>query len=101
MSTCNQYESQSKTTNDIGAFRPTTKTAAKKMDRSGTTRTRIFTKRKTTEGLPEATNSIGVTKKIICSKGERPIGDRKHNGDQGAKTSEKRASMHKLGKTNC
>jgi len=67
---------------------------------------RISTKRKITtaegepEGLPEATNSIGVTKKIICSKGERPIGDRKHSGDRGAKTSEKRASMHKLGKTN-
>jgi len=60
MSTCNQYESQSKTTNDIGAFGPKTKTAAKKMDRSGT---RIFTKRKTTaaeggpKGLPKATSS--------------------------------------------
>ena len=68
---------------------------------------RISTKRKTTtaegepEGLPEATNSIGVMKKIICSKGERPIGGGKCNGDRRAKAGEKRASMCKLGKTKC
>jgi len=63
MSTYNQYESQSETTNDIRAFGPTTKTTAKERDRSGT---RISAKRKTTtvegepEGLPEAKSSIGV-----------------------------------------
>ena len=67
---------------------------------------RISMKRKTRtaegepEGLPEVTNSIGVTK-IICSKGERPIGDRRRNGDKEAKTGEKRASVRKLGKTKC
>ena len=52
MSTCNQYESQSETTNDIGALGPTTNTAAKEKDRSGM---RILAGRKTTtaEGAPE------------------------------------------------
>ena len=59
MPTCNQSE----TTNNIGAFRSTTKTAAKEGDQSGM---RIATRKKTTttegapEGLPEVTNSIGV-----------------------------------------
>ena len=52
MSTCNQYESQSETTNDIGALGPTTNTVAKEKDRSGM---RILAGRKTTtaEGAPE------------------------------------------------
>ena len=52
MSTYNQYESQSETTNKIRAFGPTTKAAAKERDQLGT---RISARRKTTiaEGAPE------------------------------------------------
>ena len=55
------------TTNYIGAFGPTTKTAAKERDRSGM---RISTKRKTTttegetKGLPEATDSTGAFRTV-------------------------------------
>ena len=68
MSMCNQHESwgQSKTTNDTG---PTTKTAAK-------------------EG-PIVNEDLFKKE----DKGERPIGDRKHSGDRGAKTGEKREQV--------
>jgi len=101
---CNQYESQSETTNDTGAFGPTTKTAAKKRDQS---ETRIPTRRKTTtvEGVPgglvEATNSTGVFRTTTSKTAakERDRSEMESTGDRGAKTGKKRANASKLGKT--
>jgi len=79
MSTCNQYESQSETTNDIGTLGPTTNTVAKERDRSGM---RILTGRKTTTAR-ECQRAYGGDKRHLslqsnnkqdCSKGERLIG---------------------------
>jgi len=104
MSTCNQYESQSETTNDIKAFGPTTKTAAKERDRSETripTRRKITTAEGVPEGLVEATNSIGVfrTTRSKTAAKERDRSEMESTGDRGAKTGKKRASASKLGKT--
>ena len=77
-SMCNQYESQSETTNNIGTFRPTTKTAAKDPHEKEDYISRGST-RWLTEGKKKQYWSLQNNDKQDCSKGEQL--EMESNGD--------------------
>ena len=63
--------------------------------------TRLQQQKGAPEGLPEATNSIGVCRTMTSKTAakERDRLEKESNGHRGAKTGKKRARALKLGKT--
>lgn len=79
MSMCNQYESQSKTTNNVGTFGPKTKTAAKDPHEKEKNYISRGSARSLTEGMQQT--ALGSSEQRQARLQQRRLQQRRPTGD--------------------